>query len=79
MTPRAILARTLRDLRKAKDMSQEALAHEAGISRQYVSDLERELYAASIDTLESLAKVLKVRPSDLIDEDYAATPGDTGN
>lgn len=51
-------------------MSQEALAHEAGIDRTYVSDLEREVYAASVDVLAALAKVLSVNASDLIDEDF---------
>lgn len=71
MTSRAILARNLRSLRASKDMSQEELAHRAGIDRTYVSALERQVYSASVDVLDSLAKVFAVRAADLIDEDFA--------
>jgi transcriptional regulator with XRE-family HTH domain len=70
MSPRAILARNLKRLRQVRQISQEALAHDAELDRTYVSDLEREIYAASIDTLEALARVLKVNPCDLIDEEF---------
>jgi len=71
MTSRAALARNLRSLRTSKDMSQEELAHRAGIDRTYVSALERQIYSASVDVLDSLAKVFAVRPADLIDEDFS--------
>ena len=71
MTSRATLARNLRSLRASKDMSQEELAHRAGIDRTYVSALERQVYSASVDVLDSLAKVFAVRATDLIDEDFA--------
>jgi transcriptional regulator with XRE-family HTH domain len=77
MHPRAILARNLRRLRRLKGLSQEALAHDAGLDRTYVSDLEREVYAASVDTLAALAVVFNVKASDLIDEDYE--PGGMSN
>ena len=60
MALRSILARNLRSLRADKAMSQEALASKAGIDRTYVSALERELYAVSVDTLEKLADALGV-------------------
>ena len=41
-------------------MSQEALAHEAGIHRTYVSALERCEYSASVDRLDRLAIQLNV-------------------
>jgi transcriptional regulator with XRE-family HTH domain len=70
MSPRAILARNLKRLRAVRGLSQEALAHDAELDRTYVSDLERQIYAASVDTLEALARVLEVNPCDLIDEEY---------
>ena len=79
MNLRAILARNLRDLRNARGLSQEALAHEAGIARQYVSDLERSRYAASVDTLEAIAKALGVRAPDLIDEEFVVASDVAGN
>ena len=74
MHPRAILARNMKRLRQIHGLSQEALAHEANIDRTYVSDLEREQYAASLDMLKQLADVLGCKASDLIDEEY--DPGD---
>ena len=73
MHPRAILARNLKRLRRLKGLSQEALAHDAGLDRTYVSDLEREVYAASVDTLAALAAVFNVKASELIDQDYDPT------
>jgi transcriptional regulator with XRE-family HTH domain len=70
MRSRAILARNMKRLRAVRRLSQEALAYEANIDRTYVSDLEREQYAASLDMLDDIAKALDVRPSDLIDDEY---------
>jgi transcriptional regulator with XRE-family HTH domain len=68
MHPRAILARNMKRLRDIRGLSQEALAHDAGLDRTYISDLEREVYAASVDTLAALAQALEVTAADLIDE-----------
>ena len=75
MHPRAILARNLKRLRAAKGMSQEELAHEAGVNRTYVSDLERGRSAASVDKLASFADVFGVRASDLINEEFVPDEG----
>lgn len=66
MSIRDIFAQNLKDLRQQRDMSQEALAHEADIDRTYVSALERGLYSATIDTLEAIAQALGVEPYELI-------------
>lgn len=68
MELRAIFARNLRRLRKGRNLSQEALAHEAGIDRTYVSALERGIYSASLDTIATLAKALKVEPHTLLEK-----------
>ena len=47
-------------------MSQEALAHSAGLDRTYISSIEREVYAASLDVVERLAQSLNVRPDELL-------------
>ena len=67
METRAILARNLRELRKARGLSQEELAHLADLDRTYISALERKVYSATIDVLDRLAKELGVEASDLID------------
>jgi transcriptional regulator with XRE-family HTH domain len=66
MNIREILALNLRKLRRAKRLSQEQLAHDAGIDRTYISSLERCVYAASIDVVDSLARVLGVEAADLL-------------
>ncbi len=66
MEIREVLALNLRRLRLDRGLSQEELAHRAGIDRTYISALERQVYAASIDKLERLAKALGVAAPDLL-------------
>ena len=63
MDIREILALNLRKLRAARGISQEELAHRAEIDRTYISSLERSVYAASIDVLDRIARVLNVEAS----------------
>jgi transcriptional regulator with XRE-family HTH domain len=67
MSLRDVLARNLRRLRQARGLSQEALAAEAEITREYLGALERSGYSASVDVIERLAKALKVEPSRLLE------------
>jgi transcriptional regulator with XRE-family HTH domain len=66
MSIREVLARNLRRYRAERGLSQEELAHRAGIDRTYISSLERMQYGASIDVVESLAKVLNIAPHKLL-------------
>ena len=66
MDIRDVLALNLRGLRKARGLSQEELAHRAEIDRTYVSALERSVYAAGIDVVDRLARVLGVEAADLL-------------
>lgn len=66
MEIREVLALNLRKLRQARGLSQEELAHRAGIDRTYVSSLERSVYAAGIDVVDRIARVLGVEASDLL-------------
>ena len=66
MTLRQIFALNLRRVRAERELSQEALADLAGIDRTYVSALERQVYSASLDTIEKLADVLEVEPAELL-------------
>ena len=61
-----MLAHNLRALRQAKGLSQEELAHRAGIDRTYVSSLERCQYSATIDVVDRLANVLGVEAAELL-------------
>lgn len=66
MEIREALAQNLKSHRRAKGLSQEELAHRADLDRTYVSALERSVYAASIDVLDRLAKVLEIETADLL-------------
>ena len=68
MKLRRAFAKNLRTSRLEKGLSQEALADAAGLDRTYISALECERYSASLDTIESIAKALKVSPAALVEE-----------
>jgi len=56
----------LKRLRKQLGVSQEVLAHEAGLDRTYISLLERGARSPSLITITRLAKSLQIRPSELL-------------
>jgi transcriptional regulator with XRE-family HTH domain len=60
MTPIKTVAMRLKELRKARGMSQEVLASRASISRTYLARLETARQDPTLSTLEKLAKALKV-------------------
>ncbi|MDX2258774.1 MAG: helix-turn-helix transcriptional regulator [Hyphomicrobiaceae bacterium] len=60
------MAQNLRRLRQDRGLSQEELAGQAELNRNYVGMIEREENAPTVDTLEALAKVLKVAPEELL-------------
>jgi transcriptional regulator with XRE-family HTH domain len=66
MEIREVLALNLRRYRRASALSQEELAHRAGIDRTYISSLERSLYAAGIDVVDRLAKAMGIEAADLL-------------
>jgi transcriptional regulator with XRE-family HTH domain len=57
-----ILGRNVREHRKRRGLSQEALALEAEMKRSYLSDLERGVRNPSITAIERLAQALQVEP-----------------
>lgn len=61
-----MLALNLRKHRRSKGLSQEELAHRADIDRTYISALERSVYAAGIDVVDRLARVLGLEAADLL-------------
>jgi transcriptional regulator with XRE-family HTH domain len=66
MKLRQIVARNLRILRKQKELSQEELAFQAGINRNYVGQIEREEKSPTVDLLERLSKPLGIEPFQLL-------------
>ncbi len=62
MELRRIVAQNLRRLRQDRGLTQEELADQAGLNRNYVGMVERAENAPTVDTLEALAKALKIEP-----------------
>jgi transcriptional regulator with XRE-family HTH domain len=54
-------------LRKERGLSQEALALDAGIQRNYVSLIERGINQPTITIIFKLAAALKIKPSQMIE------------
>ena len=63
MEPEQAFGDVLRELRRRRGLSQEALALDAGVERNYVSLLELGKNSASIRMLFKLCGVLGVAPS----------------
>jgi transcriptional regulator with XRE-family HTH domain len=66
MDYRHVFATNLRRLRTEKGYSQEALAHEAGVNRTYMSKLEKGGSFVGLELMVKLAKVLEVEPADFL-------------
>lgn len=64
---RKLIARNVRALRNAREMSQEDLAGAAQIDRSYISLIENEHYSISVDQIEKIAGVFGVELHELLD------------
>lgn len=64
---RKAFSKNFKKIRTAKGFTQEELAESLGINVRYIQQLEgRSTPNVKLDTLEALAKVLKVKPSDFL-------------
>lgn len=68
MEPEVAFGKVLRALRKQAGLSQEQLALDADLQRNYISLLERGLNSPSIKTLFKLSAVLKTKPSKMLEQ-----------
>jgi transcriptional regulator with XRE-family HTH domain len=59
----------------ALNLRKQRLAHRAEIDRTYISALERSVYAAGIDVVDRLARVLGVEAADLLRRPPSSTGG----
>lgn len=66
---REIFSQNLRYYRTKANISQEKLSEGAKISDKYISDLERNLYDPSLQTIDSLAKALNIETYLLLKKD----------
>lgn len=66
LEPEAAFGLVLRELRKRQKLSQEALAYEAGLERNYVSLLELGRNSASVKVIFKLAPALGLSVSEFM-------------
>lgn len=59
------LGKAIVQLRKERNMSQEAFAFDAGIDRRYMSDIENGKRNISLDILERISQNLDLKISEL--------------
>jgi transcriptional regulator with XRE-family HTH domain len=62
----AVLGANIRRLRKAKGLTQEQLAHEAGTAMRYVAGVERGEENPSLRIIVKLAEALGAEPATLL-------------
>jgi transcriptional regulator with XRE-family HTH domain len=61
-----IVGETVRVERKRAGLSQEELAEKADLNRNYVGEIERAEKKITLETLQRIAKALKLRITDLL-------------
>lgn len=71
MDIRETFAQNLRSARRTAGLSQEEVAHRAGLDRTYISALERKVYNPTIDVVGRLADVLGVTAASLLESSGA--------
>lgn len=69
--------RNVRDVRRARGLTLEQLAHDVGMSYSYVGQLERGQRNPSLDTVERFASVLACDPISLLSTDKTRSSGAT--
>jgi transcriptional regulator with XRE-family HTH domain len=63
-----VFGRTVRRIRRQRDLSQQALAGAAGLAEKHVSEIERANREPKLTTILKLAKGLDMPPGELIAE-----------
>jgi transcriptional regulator with XRE-family HTH domain len=64
MDLRQVFATNLRRIRHQRELSQEGLAHDAGVDRAYLSRVERGVTYVGLEIIGRLADVLGVDPAE---------------
>jgi transcriptional regulator with XRE-family HTH domain len=74
MDLRQLFATNLRRIRHDRKLSQEHLAHDAGVDRAYLSRVERAVTYVGLEIIEKLARILDVDPAE-----FFRRPGRAGS
>lgn len=64
----------IREIRDAQGLTGEELAERAGISRSYLTEIEKGTKTPNTRRLESIAKALGVWPEDLMEKPESTAP-----
>lgn len=64
--PKQIFAHNLKKIRNQSGLSQEELAHRAGLHRTYISSVERGQRNISLENIFAIAEALSVPVADLL-------------
>jgi transcriptional regulator with XRE-family HTH domain len=67
-TGRELVALNVRLLRVKRDMTQEQLAMDAGVNKNYISQVESGTRAVSVDILDKLAHAFEVPVAELLSD-----------
>jgi transcriptional regulator with XRE-family HTH domain len=79
LSAREVFAKNLRRARRLKELSQEALAMDCGLSRTYLSGVEKGTRNISIDNMGLLAQALHLPLKELVDPDRFKDPLDSAS
>lgn len=60
-----VCGQNIRKIRRSKDLTQEYMAFEMGISQKAYSDIENSKVKINIDTLTKISDILGIKPSDI--------------
>ena len=66
MDLRSTFAANVVRLRRAKGLSQEALAYEAGVNRSYLARVEAGRHYVGLEIIGKIAEALEVAPAELL-------------
>lgn len=66
-TTRQLLGARIKEIRKNRGLSQEQLAEKVGLDSKFISKIEVGRNAPSLETMESIARVLEVEIKDLFE------------
>lgn len=61
-----VIARNVRRFRLEREISQEALAEQAGVHRTYIGMIERREKNLTVYQIERLASALRIEPAELL-------------
>lgn len=71
-----VCGQNIRRIRRSKDLTQEYMAFEMGISQKAYSDLENSKVKINLDILNKISHILEIKPSDICSISHKCGMGD---